>query len=258
MSVKPLSEEELRMNEQASQVAASVLGEPVEAATRVEQVTQDQQLENFGVGAVNRGFVKGARGLSRVMMPRTMGGMKNMETGGLPKTFVLAVSATKVHALEDKQQGGKLVAGKVLKSWERDTFQARSGDNAATAAVSGVTDDRQLLVIYLPLDGGKSKYMQAAARIQQQAGSPGQPHRMMVARDAASDKVVELVSANAPAPGANVMIGGQSVADMMAQAQGAASAPDPSEQLTRLAQLHASGALTDDEFATQKAKVLGA
>jgi hypothetical protein len=113
-----------------------------------------------------------------------------------------------------------------------------------------------LLVIYLPLDGGKSKYMQAAARVQQQAGSPGQPHRMMVARDAASDKVVELVSANAPAPGGHIMIGGQSVADMMAQAQGAAAASDPTEQLTKLAQLHASGALTDNEFAAQKATSL--
>jgi hypothetical protein len=93
---------------------------------------------------------------------------------------------------------------------------------------------------------------------QQQAGSPGQPHRMMVARDAASDKVVELVTANAPAPGANVMIGGQSVADMMAQAQGAAAASGPTEQLTKLAQFHASGALTTDEFAAQKAKILPA
>jgi hypothetical protein len=257
--MKQLTEEELRMNEDAASVASSVLGESVEAATRVEQVTQDQQLENFGVGGINRGFVKASRGLSRVMMPRTMGGMKQMETGGLPKTFVLAVTATQVHALEDKQDKGKLLGGKVLTSWDRESFSAKSGNNAAMTAVSGVPDDRQLLVIYLPLEGGKSKYMQAAARIQQQAGGPGQPHRMMVAKDEASNKVVELVTANAPAPGANIMIGGQSVADMMAQAAGgAAAAPDPTEQLTKLADLHERGVLSDEEFAAQKAKILGA
>jgi hypothetical protein len=32
---------------------------------------------------------------------------------------------------------------------------------------------------------------------------------------------------------------------------------DPIEQLEHLAQLHASGALTDDEFAAAKAQVLG-
>jgi len=56
------------------------------------------------------------------------------------------------------------------------------------------------------------------------------------------------------------MIGGQSVADMMAQAQGGAvaAAPDPTEQLTKLADLHERGVLSDEEFAAQKSKILGA
>jgi hypothetical protein len=37
----------------------------------------------------------------------------------------------------------------------------------------------------------------------------------------------------------------------------AAPAPDATAELERLAQLHQSGALTDDEFAAAKAKVLG-
>ena len=40
-----------------------------------------------------------------------------------------------------------------------------------------------------------------------------------------------------------------------------ASAPapaDPVDELKKLAELHASGALTDEEFATAKAKILGA
>src|SRR5215211_5060949 len=37
----------------------------------------------------------------------------------------------------------------------------------------------------------------------------------------------------------------------------AAAAPDPFEELKQLAQLHEQGILTDDEFAAQKAKILG-
>lgn len=255
----PLSEDELRMNEQAADVASKVVGEPVEAATRCEQVTQDQQLAAAGVGGINRGFVKASKGLSRVMMPRTMGGLKSMETGGLPKSFVLAATSSKVYAIEDKHDGANLVPGKVLMDWDRETFRASKNQAPGMNVISGAPDDRQLLTIYLPLDGAKSKYMQAAARMQQAAGSPGQPHRIMVGKDAASDKLIAAVTANAPAPGANIMIGGQSVADMMAQAQaGGAAAADPAEQLTKLAALRDQGVLTDEEFAAQKAKILGA
>jgi hypothetical protein len=245
------------MNQQAVGVAATVLGESVEAATRCEQVTQDMQLEAAGVGGINRGFVKGARGLSRAIMPRTMGGMKQMETGGLPKSFVLAVTADKVHALEDKQDGGQLVAGKVLQSWDRATFTAKRGNAPGMNRISGVPDDRQMLVIYLPLEGGKSKYMQAAAEMTAAGGGPGMPHRMAVAKDDASEKVLDAVTANAPAAGANIMIGGQRLDEMMAQASGAQAAADPTEQLARLADLRDRGALTDEEFAAQKAKILG-
>jgi hypothetical protein len=37
----------------------------------------------------------------------------------------------------------------------------------------------------------------------------------------------------------------------------AAAAPDPIEQLKQLGQLHEQGILTDEEFAAQKAKLLG-
>jgi hypothetical protein len=37
----------------------------------------------------------------------------------------------------------------------------------------------------------------------------------------------------------------------------AAAAPDPIEQLKQLGELHAQGVLTDEEFAAQKAKLLG-
>jgi hypothetical protein len=38
--------------------------------------------------------------------------------------------------------------------------------------------------------------------------------------------------------------------------RGVASSPSPTEELARLSELHENGALTDDEFASQKARVL--
>jgi hypothetical protein len=253
--VKALTSDELKMNEQAGTVAASAVGESVEAAARVEQCTQDMQLEAFGVGGINRGFVKGFKAMSKVMMPRTSGGLSQMETGGLPKSFVLAASSDKVYVIEDKQEGGKLVPGKVLNTFDRATFSARRAAHPVMSAISGVPEDRQVITIYLPLGKTKSKYMQAAARIQQAAGGPGQPHQMAFAKDDASNRLIDAITANAPAPGSNIMIGGQSLADMTSQAGGK---PDPTEQLSKLADLHDRGVLSDDEFAAQKDKILSA
>ena len=46
--------------------------------------------------------------------------------------------------------------------------------------------------------------------------------------------------------------------DSQEQAQYAPPAADPADELEHLAQLHSSGALTDDEFAAAKAKIIGA
>lgn len=271
--MKPLTREDLRMNEQAVGVATRVVKEQVDAAARCEQITQDSQLEAAGVGAFNRAFVKAGKGMGRMMMPRTMGGLNQMETGGLPDRFVLAVTAHKVHAIEDKHDGDKLVPGKLLKTFDRATFRAKPSASHGLAVQGGVPDDRQMLIIYLPIEGGKSRYMQAAARQTAAFGSPGMPHRLALAKDDASDHLVNALSANAPAPGANIMVGGQSLADMMAQAQAGmaqagiapgtvpgqvgAAQPDPVEQLTKLADLHDRGVLSDEEFAAQKARILG-
>ena len=45
--------------------------------------------------------------------------------------------------------------------------------------------------------------------------------------------------------------------DYDSQDQYAPAPADPADQIEHLAQLHASGALTDEEFATAKAKALG-
>ncbi len=49
----------------------------------------------------------------------------------------------------------------------------------------------------------------------------------------------------------------QAPAEDQDQAQSAPPPADPADELEHLAQLHDSGALTDEEFASAKAKVLG-
>jgi hypothetical protein len=49
----------------------------------------------------------------------------------------------------------------------------------------------------------------------------------------------------------------QAPPEQAAPAASAAPAPDPIAQLKELGELHQSGVLTDDEFAAQKAKILG-
>ncbi len=251
--MKQLSDEDLRMNEQAADVAAKALGEPVEAAARCEQVTRDMKMEAAGVSGINRGIMKVMRAPSRVLMPSTSSGLKKMETGGLPKSFVLAVTKDKVYALEDNHHGGEMVAGKVVKTWDRDDFKAKPNPSKGANVSGAVPEDRQILIIYLPIDS-KNRYMKAADRQMQAQGAVGMPHQVALAKDEASNKLIELVSANMPAAGANVMIGGQSLQDMMAQS---AAQADPAQQLSQLADLHERGALNDDEFAAQKAKILG-
>jgi Short C-terminal domain len=250
--MKELTQDELRMNEQAEDVAAKAVGEPVEAAARCEQVTQDMRMEAAGVSGINRGIMKVMRAPARIFMPSTSSGLKKMQTGGLPKSFVLAATKQNVYALEDKHDGGQLVAGKVLKTWEREGFSAKKVSGRGPLASGAVPEDRQMLTIYLPIDS-KNRYMKAANRQMDAYGSPGQPHQLALAQDAASDKLIDAVGSNGPA-GANIMIGGQSLQDMMQQS---AAQADPAQQLSQLADLHERGVLSDDEFAAQKAKLLG-
>jgi hypothetical protein len=253
--MKELSSEELQWNMQAVGAAASALGEPVSAATRCEQVTTDMAAEAAGVGKVNRGMMRGMKAVSGKMMPGVGGMAKGLETGGLPKSFILAVTDKQVHALEDGNDGGKLTAGKVVRSWDREGFQAKISPDMANAA-QGIPADRQLLVLFLPIEGGKNKYLTAASANISAAGSPGMPQKFAIAKDAASQGVIDaIVTTGGPS---NVMINGVSVDQMMAQAAGqAAASADPTAQLTRLADLHERGVLSDDEFAAQKTKILG-
>lgn len=159
--MKPLSERELRMNQQAAMAAAAVLSEPVEAATRCEQVSQDMRREASGFGGIMRGMMRVNDAMGRAT-PGTIGRMSTqIETAGLPNSFILAVTRSQVIAIEERQQGDDLVAGRVLKSWDRAGFAARR-DNDRANAYRGVPEDRQVLILFLPIEGGRNRYLQAA------------------------------------------------------------------------------------------------
>jgi hypothetical protein len=257
--MKPLSERELRMNQQAAMAAAAVLSEPVEAATRCEQVTRDMGLEAFGFGGIMRGMMRVNDAMNRAT-PGTIGKMTTqMQTAGLPNSFILAVTRHHVLAIEERQQGDDLVAGPVLKSWDRAGFVARRGVDRANA-VRGVPDDRQVLTLFLPIEGGGNRYLQAAARNVAAAGAAGFPHQMMVAKDAPSQRVIDVLGATSGGAGPNIMIGSMSLQDIVAQQVAAGSAqPAPASTAQRLQDLEAlrvSGAITDDEYAAKRQQII--
>jgi hypothetical protein len=250
-----LTSEDLSLNAQAATAAAAATGDSITAAARCELITNDDTLAAAGVGGMSRGMMKGMRAMNKVAMPRFSSDMSNLQDGGLPKIFVLAVSSTRVYALEDKHDGARLVLGKVIKEWEREGFLAKSGSmsGAIIAATSGLPDDRQVLTIYVPLEGGKTKYMQAAERqtaaVSAAVGvSTGMPRKLALAKDEASDALIAAIAQQGPP---RVMVGDQLIGQP-------GSGADPASQLTQLAALRDRGLLSSEEFESQKARILSA
>jgi hypothetical protein len=245
-----------QVNEQAVSIATEVTKDSVVAACHFEQITQGQQLKAAGIGGATRGMAKFGTKLGEGMMPGVGGMAKGLRGAGLPESFILAVTSNQIHAIEEKDKKGNLRPGKVLKSWNRDEVRASMGAQAV-AAVSGTPEDRQVITLYLPLDASKNKYLAAAAQAQAQAGVSGQPTQFQIAKDEASDTVAKELIGDAPAM-PNVQIGGVPIQQMgQMPGQPAAGGGDSTAQLEKLAQLHASGALTDAEFEAQKAKIIG-
>jgi len=176
-----MTADELKWNEQAAGAAGAVLSEPVQAATRCEQVTVGMAAGAVGMGKGMQAMAnfgeKQGRFMSK-MMPG-MKGVGDLKTGGLPSTWLIAVTPTKVHAIEAKEKKGKdLSAGKILKTWDRQGFQAQRGVDIAAAA-QGVPADRQILTLYLP-----------SQMLANMAPGIGQPTQFMVGRDPASEALV--------------------------------------------------------------------
>jgi hypothetical protein len=245
-----------QVNQEAAGVATEVLNDSVVAACHFEQVTQDQQLKAAGIGGATRGMAKFGTKLGEGLMPSVGNMAKGMRGAGLPENFILAVTSNQVVAIEEKDKKGKLVKGKVLKSWDRSQVSANMNASDVMGAVSGTPEDRQVITLYLPLDGSKNKYLAAAAQMQANAGASGQPTRFQIAKDEASEAVAkELVGDSPQMP--NIQIGGVPIQQMGQMPGQPAAGGDSTAELERLSQLHASGALTDEEFAAQKAKIIG-
>ena len=180
-----MTPDELRWNEQAATAAGAVLSDPVEAATRCEQVTTDMTAKAAGIGAGTRAMARGGEkfgmGMAKLMpgMRKPMRGLDTMQTGGLPGTFILAVTPTQVHAIEvTEKKGQDLAAGKVLSTWDRAGFQAQRGNEIAASA-QGVPADRQMITLYLPNE-----------KVSQLTPGLNMPTQFMVGRDPASEAVV--------------------------------------------------------------------
>jgi hypothetical protein len=246
-----------QINEQAMSIASSALNDSVIAAAHMEPVTQDQQLKAAGVGGGSRMAAKFGTKLGGAMMPSVGKMSKGLESAGLPDTFIVAVTADQVVAIEEKEKKGELKPGKVLKTWPRADIRASMG-GGVIEAVSGTPGDRQEITLYIPLDGSQSKYLAAAANMQAAAGVTGQPTRMQIAKDEPSNALAKELIGDQPAV-PNVQIGNMDLGQMAGtQMPGqAAGGEDSTAQLEKLAQLHASGALTDAEFEAQKAKIIG-
>jgi hypothetical protein len=236
MKLKRLSDRELSMNQQAATIAASVLLQPVEAATRCEQIsTKATKMYAAGGGDMR---------------------WKSVPNGtGLPKSFILAVTRTHVYALEDKQHRGELVPGQVLKAWDRVGFRAQPGRDAMLSAY-GMPDDRQSLMLFLPIDADASPVAQQIAHQRAATGqrTPGLPHGFVVGRDAASQRVVAALAASPP-PAGGITINGQTIQDMVAQA---ARPPQRTvaERLQDLDALRATGVITEAEYARKREQVI--
>lgn len=179
-----MTADELRWNEQAANAAGTVLSDPVEAATRCQQVTTDMMAKQAGVGGGTRAMAKGgmklSRGIAKVMPGMgSVRGLETMRDAGLPGTFLLAVTASQVHAIEVKEKSGQdLGAGKVLSTWDRAGLKASRGNEMAATA-QGVPADKQMLTLYLP-----------NAKVAQVTPGMAMPTQFMVGRDTASEAVV--------------------------------------------------------------------
>jgi len=185
--MKRLSDKEFRMNEQAATVASTVLGQ-VEAATRCEQFsTKATQMYPAGGEVWSKQIPNGT---------------------GLPKSFVLAVTRTHIHALEDKQHRNDPVPGRVIKSWDRAGFRAHTGNNAM-AALGHVPDDRQTLMLFLPIDGDSGRVAQAIAQQRAAAGQriSSHPYTFFIGKDGPSQRLIAALGAQPlTAPGAGPRI----------------------------------------------------
>jgi hypothetical protein len=246
---KPLSrEEELQFNEQAGTIAASVLPEAVVAATRCEPAEKAESIPKYPSSA--------GAGTRRVD-PRTRKGAIYMRTHGLPDSFILTATAGHVYVLEDKRDGGQLVAGTVLKTWDRSAVLVRVPAEQVAAQYQrqyGLPDDRQVILLWLPID--KDDPLPQAGEV-----GRGFPTQFIVARDVSSQRVIDALR---PAPKGQFVYGtavaGATAAPQQPSVAGATAAPSQlsvAQRLQELETLRAAGVISDAEYSAKRAQIIG-
>jgi hypothetical protein len=183
--------------------------------------------------------------------------LNELETAGLPQSIILAVTGSHLHALEDNHHGDDLVAGRVLKSWDRAGVKARHAVDNFYAGV--VPDDRQVLILHLPTEFDRIRYLPPAARKTAQVRG-GMPHQFIFARDAPSQRLIDALGATGP-----LIITGHYSQGMNAQAAPRAAVgapafkpPQPSaaQRLQELETLRATGAISEAEYARKREQII--
>jgi Short C-terminal domain len=214
-------------------------------STLQQQVLAASQCRRFGATdrmAAQIGGVQGASLRLGSMMNRT----SRTFNQGLPEHFLVAVTATGVHALEFGEKRGALTVGSEYVRWDRATLAP-----TLSPALPGTPPDGQVVIVRPPPD------LRHASRIvRKTSGEHGVPVSLLFGRDAASQSVVDLLVADGQAQGARAPIVFGPGTQFGAQAPSGPGAQVA--QLQQLADLHARGVLTDDEFQKQKAAILGA
>ncbi len=176
------------INQQAATVAAAVLSEPVVAATLAQsRIPFIKKFENrsrwFGRGATEQNAYDNRISSTEVWL----------ESGGLPDSFILAVTASSIFVIEDKRKDAQLFAGQVLKTYVRSGFRA-SVD--ARPLSTSVPLDCQLLMLCLPLEAVKNRAMnrglqQIAERLVARGLPPVAEHAFVIGRDAPTQGVID-------------------------------------------------------------------
>ncbi len=240
--MKSLSGDELvGINQQAATAAASVLSESVVAATLCQSKIPFEA-KAFGR---RRWFGKGVTD-TQAIENRISKAEDWLASGGLPDSFILAVTASSIHAIEDKRHGEQLIPGTVLKSWVRSGFRA-SVDPRPFAPVPA---DCQVLKLCLPIEAVKnraiSRQLEKAAEMLAARGLPPvAEHAFVVARDASTQGVIDALTKSGPG--------------VRATAAADAGAPPQSsvaQRLQELESLRGTGVISDAEYTAKREQII--
>jgi hypothetical protein len=208
-------DELLGINQQAATAAAAVLSEAVLAAT----LCQSRKPHLLG------------RGLAGL--------------GGLPDSFILAVTAGSVYVIEDKRKREQLFAGQVLRSWVRSGFRA----SVDPRPFSPVPADCQLLRLILPIEPVKSpamnRQLKKVAEMAAARGLPGAEFAFVVGCDAPTEGVIDALTQSSPGARPTVAAGA-----------GTPLQSSTAQRLQELESLHATGVLSDAEYTAKRGQII--